>query len=70
MRYKGRSTAAARPAPLRTFDKIRPLLNRFVLPIYCDPAAPPLDIMFDTIEAVLAHKARIIEMDRLEFERT
>jgi hypothetical protein len=68
-RYKGRSAPAARPTAFRTFGDVRPLMNRWVLPIYDDPDAPPLNVVCDTLEVALSHKAQMIEADRIEFER-
>ncbi|HEX3431160.1 MAG TPA: hypothetical protein VHT03_09755 [Rhizomicrobium sp.] len=66
-RYKGRSTPAPKPVAFRTFGAIRPLLHRFVLPVYGDPDAPALEIVCDTLEAALVARERIGEADRTEF---
>jgi hypothetical protein len=46
------------------------LLNRFVLPVYSDPDAPPLEIVCDTLDQALDVKERIREADCAEFERS
>src|SRR5437660_1011592 len=60
-RYKGRCQGAA--VAFHTFGDVRPLLDRYVLPVYADPGAPPLDIVCDTMEAALALKERIMQAD-------
>lgn len=67
-RYKGRSTPAAPPVAFRTFGEVRPLLNRYVLPVYAGLRSPPREILCDSVEAALALKARLTEADRIEFE--
>lgn len=69
-RYKGRRSARiAKVVAFRTFGEIRPLMNRFVLPVYDDPNEPPFEIVCDTREAALMAKERLIEMDMRDFER-
>lgn len=68
-RYKGRSTPAVTPIAFRTFGDVRPLLNRYVLPVYADPGSPQHEILCDLMEAALAMKERLTEADRIEFER-
>ena len=57
------------PVAFHTFGDIRPLLNRYVLPVYGDPGSPPHEILCDSVAAALALKARLTESDRIEFER-
>ena len=68
VRYKGRSTPVAPSVAFRTFGEVRPLLNRYVLPVYAGPGAPPREILCDSVEAAIALKARLTEADRIEFE--
>jgi len=47
-RYKGCSAPPGVPVAFRTFGAIRPLVNKFVLPVYSDPNAPPFDMVCDS----------------------
>jgi hypothetical protein len=68
MRHKGRSTPAAKSVAFRTFGEIRPLHTKWVLPVYSDPAAPPLEIVCDTLEMAIRHRERLREADLADFE--
>ena len=69
MRHKGRSTPAAKPVAFRTFGEIRPLMWKWVLPVYGDPDAPPFEIVCETREAAETVRRKAIEFDRADFER-
>jgi hypothetical protein len=61
-------TRAAKLVAFRIFGEICPLLNRCVLPVYGDPTGQPFEIVFDTLNAALAHMERLEEADLDEFE--
>jgi hypothetical protein len=65
-RHKGRSTPAAKHVAFRTFGDVRPLLTKYVLPVYGDPDGPPFEIVCDTMDVALALKERITEADQAE----
>jgi hypothetical protein len=68
-RHKGGSTPAAKRVAFRTFGEVRPLINRYVLPVYGDPDAPPFEIVCDTMEAALGTKEGVREAGLAEFDR-
>ena len=62
------STRITLPVAFRTFGDVRPLLNRYVLPVYSDPGMPPWEIVCDSMAAALAHTDRLREADLADFE--
>jgi hypothetical protein len=53
----------------RVFGEIRRRQAMYALPLWERENAPREEIVFETAEAALAHKAKLIEADLAEWER-
>jgi len=68
-RYKSSRFIPGERLAFRVFGEVRRRHTMYAMAFWERENAPPVDIVFETPESALAHRARLIEADREEWER-
>jgi hypothetical protein len=68
-RYKSRRFVPGERLAFRVFGDVRRRHTMYALPLWERENAPPEEIVFETPESALEHKARLMEADLAEWER-
>jgi hypothetical protein len=68
-RYKSSRFIPGERLAFRVFGEVRRRHTMYALPLWERENAPSAEIIFETAESALAHKARLIEADLAEWER-